>query len=148
MTGPARARTDLPTIEPETKPFWDAAKEGRFLLRRCGACGKPHHNPRPFCPFCWSDDVPWEDASGRATLYTFSTVFLNDLPPFKEQLPYVAAVVDLEEGPRVMTQIVDATPEELTLGMPLEVVFRPLDDDITAPYFRPVRTTDAREDTN
>lgn len=137
MTAPARKRTDLPTIEADTQPFWDAARDGRFLLRRCADCGRPHHYPRPFCPYCWSEDVPWEDASGRATLYTYSTVFLNDLPPFGDQVPYVAAVVDLEEGPRVMTQIVDAEPAELHLGMPLEVVFRPLTDEITAPYFRP-----------
>lgn len=137
MTSPGRARTDLPTIEAETQPFWDAAREGHFLLRRCADCGRAHHYPRPFCPFCWSEDVPWVQASGRATLYTFSTVFLNDLPPFSDSVPYVAAVVDLEEGPRVMTQIVDAGPAELSLGMSLEVVFRPLNDEITAPYFRP-----------
>jgi uncharacterized OB-fold protein len=129
----------LPVIEAETQPFWDAAKEGRFLLRRCSACGRAHHYPRPFCPFCWSEDVPWEDASGRAVLYTWSTVFRNDLPPFGDQVPYVAAVVDLEEGPRVMTQLVDVEQDELAIGMALQVVYRPLSDDITAPYFTPVR---------
>ncbi|HEX3705867.1 MAG TPA: Zn-ribbon domain-containing OB-fold protein [Mycobacteriales bacterium] len=138
MTAP-RPRSDLPTIEAETAPFWQAAAEGRFLIRRCSDCGRAHHYPRPFCPFCWSANVPWQDASGRATLYTYSTVYLNDLPPFDEQLPYVAAVVDLEEGPRVMTRIVNATAEELSIGMPLEVTFQPLNDDIVAPYFRPVR---------
>ncbi|HVY10854.1 MAG TPA: Zn-ribbon domain-containing OB-fold protein [Mycobacteriales bacterium] len=134
-----RPRSDLPTIEPETEPFWQAAAEGRFLIRRCADCGRAHHYPRPFCPFCWSGEVPWEEASGRATLYTYSTVYLNDLPPFDEQVPYVAAVVDLEEGPRVMTRIIEATAEELSIGMPLEVTFSPLNDDIVAPYFRPAR---------
>jgi uncharacterized protein len=81
--------------------------------------------------------VKWEDASGRATLYTFSTVFVNDLPPFNERLPYVAAVVDLEEGPRVMTNIVDCDPAELHVGQPVEVCFQPLTDEITMPVFRP-----------
>jgi uncharacterized OB-fold protein len=141
MTAPRR-RFDLPTVEPETQPFWDAAKEGTLLIRRCGSCGRAHSYPRPFCPHCWSEDVPWEQASGRATLYTYSTVHLNDLPPFSEQLPYVAAVVDLEEGPRMMTVVVDADPGDLQVGMPLEVTFRPLDDDTTAPYFRPITGED------
>lgn len=133
----ASPRFDLPTIEAESRPFWDAAKEGRFLIKRCGACGAAHHYPRPFCPKCWSEDVQWEEASGRATLYTWSTVFMNDLPPFGDRLPYVAAAVDLEEGPRVMTNLVDCDPADLVVGMPVAVTFRPLDDDITAPFFTP-----------
>ena len=134
MTAP---RGDLPTIDDDSKPFWDAAKEGRFLVARCGNCGRAHHYPRPFCPFCWSDQVTWEQASGRATLYTHSTVHMNDLAPFRDRLPYVAALVELEEGPRIMTNIVDCAPEDLQIGMPLQVAFRELDDDITAPVFRP-----------
>jgi uncharacterized protein len=134
---PDGPRFDLPTIEPESQPFWDAAREHRFLLRRCNRCGAVHHYPRPFCPVCWSDDVVWEDASGRGTLYTFSTIFVNDLPPFNERLPYIAAAVDLEEGPRVMTNIVDADPADLRVGMPVEVAYRELTPEITAPVFRP-----------
>ena len=134
MTAP---RGDLPTIDDDSKPFWDAAKEGRFLVARCGNCGRAHHYPRPFCPFCWSDQVTWEQASGRATLHTHSTVYMNDLAPFRDRLPYVAALVELEEGPRIMTNIVDCAPEDLQIGMPLQVAFRELDDDITAPVFRP-----------
>jgi uncharacterized OB-fold protein len=137
MTSPAKRRFDLPTVEPETQPFWDAAREGKLLIRRCGSCTRAHSYPRPFCPHCWSEDVPWEEASGRATLYTYSTVFLTDLPPFNERVPYVAAVVDLAEGPRMMTGVVDADPSQLHIGMPLEVTFLPLDDELTAPWFRP-----------
>ncbi len=132
-----RPRTDLPTIEDDTRPFWDAAADGRFLLRRCNSCGAVHHYPRPFCPSCWSDDVAWIEASGQATLYTWSTVHMNDLPPFAERLPYIAAVVDLAEGPRVMTNLVDCDDTELTIGMALEVRYRALDDSITAPVFAP-----------
>jgi uncharacterized OB-fold protein len=136
MVEPA-PRRDLPTIEEESRPFWDAARDGRFLIARCGSCRRAHHYPRPFCPYCWSEDVSWEEASGRATLYTYSTVYVNDLPPFADQLPYVAAVVDLEEGPRVMTNIVDCDPSELRVGMPLCVTFRSLTPEVTAPVFRP-----------
>ena len=136
MTDPAR-RFDLPTIEPETQPFWDAAREGRFLIRRCNACGVAHHYPRPFCPECWSENLEWEEVSGRGTLYTFSTVYVNDLPPFGAQVPYVAAVVDLEEGPRVLTNVVEYDPDELRVDMPVEVVYEALTPDITVPRFRP-----------
>src|ERR1700722_9827147 len=118
---PDDPRFDLPTIEAESQPFWDAAREHRFLIRRCNNCGAVHHYPRPFCPTCWSDDLAWQEASGRATLYTFSTVYMNDLPPFNGRLPYVAAAVDLEEGPRVMTNIVDCDPADLRVGMAVEV---------------------------
>ena len=134
----ARPRAGVPTIDDESRPFWEAAREERFLIVRCSDCGRAHHYPRPFCPFCWSEDVVWEEASGRATLYTFSTVYVNDLPPFNERLPYVAAVVDLEEGPRVMTNVVDCDPAELRVGQDLEVCFRPLTEDIVVPVFRPV----------
>ncbi|MCM3920800.1 Zn-ribbon domain-containing OB-fold protein [Frankia sp. AiPs1] len=130
-------RVDLPTIEDENRPFWDAARQGRFLIARCSSCGRAHHYPRPFCPFCWSEEVSWEDASGQATLYTYSTVFVNDLHPFAERIPYVAALVDLAEGPRVMTNIIDADPADLHIGMPLTVAYRELTDEITAPVFRP-----------
>ena len=130
-------RFDLPTIEPETQPFWDAARERRLLIQRCSGCGAAQHYPRAICATCWSDQVAWEEASGRGTLYTFSTVFINDLPPFAARLPYVAAAVDLEEGPRLMTNIVGAEPGDLRVGMPVVVDFVALNDEITAPVFRP-----------
>jgi uncharacterized OB-fold protein len=81
--------------------------------------------------------VAWEEASGRATLYTWSVVRRNDLPPWGERVPYVAAVVDLEEGPRMMTNIEGVDLDAIAIGMPLVVDFRPETDDITAPIFRP-----------
>jgi hypothetical protein len=134
---PDGPRFDLPTVEPESQPFWDAAKEGRLVIQRCAACGAAQHYPRPFCASCWSDQVRWEEASGRGTLYTYSTVYVNDLPPFGDRLPYVAAAVDLEEGPRLMTNIVGVDPSELRVGMAVQVDFQPLNDEITAPVFRP-----------
>ncbi|MGW9174680.1 Zn-ribbon domain-containing OB-fold protein [Streptomyces decoyicus] len=120
------ARCDLPEVDAFTRPYWDAAAEGRLLLRRCRGegCGVAHHYPREFCPYCWSEDVVWEPAAGRATLYTWSVVHRNDLPPFGERVPYVAAVVDLAEGPRMMTEITDCPEPELRIGMPLAVHFR------------------------
>jgi uncharacterized OB-fold protein len=130
-------RFDLPAPDLETKPFWDGCKEGRFLIRHCNACGTDHYYPRPFCPTCWSDDVAWKEASGRATLYTYSVVHVNDLPPFGERVPYVAAIVELEEGPRVMTNVEGVEHEALQIGMPLVVDYKPISDDITIAIFRP-----------
>ncbi|MFE7167060.1 Zn-ribbon domain-containing OB-fold protein [Streptomyces sp. NPDC057616] len=125
-------RFDVPEADAFTRTYWDAAAEGRLLIRRCGACGRAHHYPREFCPFCWSEDVAWEPASGRAVLYTWSVVHRNDLPPFGERTPYVAAVVDLAEGPRMMTEVVGAGGSTLRAGMELEVAFRE-----GTPVFRP-----------
>lgn len=129
-------RFDLPAPDAETRPFWDALRARRFLLRHCNACGRHHFYPRPFCPRCWSPDVHWTDASGRATLYTYSVVHVNDLPPFHERVPYVAAIVELEEGPRVMTNVEGVAFDELRIGMPLVVDFSPISDDVTIAVFR------------
>ncbi len=130
-------RFDLPQPDLETQPFWDAARDGRLLIKRCLTCARTHFYPRPFCPHCWNPDVEWMEASGRATLYTWSVVHRNDLPPFNERVPYVAAVVDLAEGPRMMTNVVACEFDALEMGMALEAVFHPISDDVTIVQFRP-----------
>ncbi|MHB8669025.1 MAG: Zn-ribbon domain-containing OB-fold protein [Acidimicrobiales bacterium] len=130
-------RFDLPTPDDGTRPFWDAAAEGRLLFKRCASCGRAHFYPRPFCPHCWSPDVDWEQASGRGTLYTYSVVQVNDLPPFGERVPYVAAIVDLEEGPRLMTNVVEVDHDDLRVGMPLVASFQAINEEFTIPVFRP-----------
>ncbi|RLV68701.1 nucleic-acid-binding protein containing a Zn-ribbon [Streptomyces sp. CBMAI 2042] len=129
---------DLPEPDAFTRPYWDAAGEGRLLIRRCGGCGRAHHYPREFCPYCWGEDVAWERASGRATLYTWSVVHRNDLPPFGDRVPYVAAVVDLAEGPRMMTEVVECAHGDLRIGMGLTVMFREAGEE-AVPVFRPGR---------
>jgi len=130
-------RFDLPTPDAETEPFWDAAKDGKLLIKKCNACNEFHFYPRPFCPKCWSDDVEWYEASGRATLYTWSVVHRNDLPPFHERVPYVAAVVDLDEGPRMMTNVIECEFDALEIGMALEAVYYPTSEDVTIVQFKP-----------
>ncbi len=128
-----------PDIDAFARRYWDAAAEGRLLLRHCRACARPHHYPREFCPYCWSEDVEWVRASGRATLYTWSVVHRNDLPPFGDRVPYVAAVVDLAEGPRMMTEVVNCAESGLAIGMQLQVLFRRQADGGTVPVFGPRR---------
>ncbi|MCC3778026.1 Zn-ribbon domain-containing OB-fold protein [Streptomyces sp. UNOB3_S3] len=134
------ARADVPEIDDFTRPYWDAAAEGRLLIRRCRAagCGRAHHYPREFCPYCWSADACWEEAGGGATLYTWSVVHRNDLPPFGSRLPYTAAVVDLDEGPRMTTEVVDCPEEALRIGMRLWAAYRRLPGaGVVVPVFRP-----------
>jgi uncharacterized OB-fold protein len=130
-------RFDLPTPDPDTQAYWDGARDHRLMIQRCGTCGEAYFYPRPFCPKCWSQDVSWEQASGDATLYTWSVVHVNDLPPFNERVPYVAAIVDLAEGPRMMTNVVDCEFNELKVGMALRVTYRELTDEVTVPVFVP-----------
>jgi len=131
-------RFDLPTPDDHTQEYWDAARRGTLLIKRCAACGRAHSYPRRFCPYCWSEDVSWEAAGGRGTLYTYSVVHQNDLPPFDERVPYVAAIVELDEGPRVITTLVDCDLDALRVGMAVEVAFRAVSDEVTIPVFRPV----------
>ncbi|MGW7705475.1 Zn-ribbon domain-containing OB-fold protein [Streptomyces sp. NPDC054771] len=133
----AAVRFDLPEPDAFSRPYWDAAARGQLLLRRCRACGRAHHYPREFCPHCWSEDVVWEPASGDATLYTWSVVHRNDLPPFGARVPYVAAVVDLAEGPRMMTQVVGCGESALAIGMALRVAFRQEEGEEAVAVFHP-----------
>jgi hypothetical protein len=130
-------RFDLPLIEAESEEFWSALRDGRLLLKLCSSCGRHHYYPRPFCPHCWSGDVDWVEASGGATLYTHSTVYVNDLPPFALQVPYLAAVVDLDEGPRMMTRVVDCEPDDLRIGMRLRMRTQAVTAEVTMAVFAP-----------
>lgn len=131
-------RRPRPVPTPETQAFWDGARAGELRLQRCRACAHVYFPPRPFCPRCASREVEVFRASGRATLYSY-VIHQRESPGFSP--PYAIAVVALEEGPRMMTSLVDVpqTPEALVLDMPLEVVFKPLDDQIALPVFRPSR---------
>jgi uncharacterized OB-fold protein len=131
----AEARA-LPTPTPETDHYWKGAREGRLLLQHCKSCAKAYFPPRPFCPTCGSRDVTVVQASGRASLYSYA-IQHRAIPGFTP--PYAIAVVTLEEGPRMMTNIVECaqTPEALQLDMPLEAVFERVSETVSLPVFRP-----------
>lgn len=133
----AAPRFDLPTVEDETRPFWDAASEGRLLIQRCNACDRWQYYPRPFCKRCWSEDVEWAEPSGRGTIYTFSIVRRNDLPPFGDRVPYVPAIIELDEGPRMMSEVVGAELDDIEVGQAVVVDFAEIDDELQRPVFRP-----------
>lgn len=134
----ARATRPLPTPTPETQHFWDGCKVGELRLQRCGDCGHVYFPPRPFCPSCSSRNVAVFAASGRGRLYSY---VINQRPHPAWDAPYAIAAVQLDEGPMMMSNIVDCpqTPEALVLDMPLTVTFEKQTDDIALPLFRPVR---------
>jgi uncharacterized protein len=123
----------IPAPQPtsETKAFWDAAAQGRFLIRKCSACGKAHWYPRTICPFCSSDRTDWVEASGRGTIYSHST--MRRAPE-----PYVLAYVTLAEGPTMLTNIVDCDFDGLAIGQEVKVKFTPSDGGPPVPMFTPV----------
>ncbi|HKI73212.1 MAG TPA: OB-fold domain-containing protein [Pseudomonadales bacterium] len=131
-----KSKLPLPIPTPETEHFWEGAKAGELRLQRCDACSQVYFPPRPFCPECSSRSVSVFTASGKATLYSY---IINHRPHPAFDGPYSIAVVELEEGPRMMTNIVgtEQTPEALQLDMPLEVTFTRMSDDIALPYFQP-----------
>jgi uncharacterized OB-fold protein len=135
MLAPGRAK---PKPTPETRHFWEGTKQGKLLLQRCEDTGKAYFPPRPFSPYTGSRNVTTFEASGRAILYSY-VIHHRQVPGFTP--PYAIAVVQLEEGPRMMTNIIDCpqTPEALVLDMPLEVAFEQLDEEITLPLFRPAK---------
>lgn len=128
---------DDPIPDAFTRPWWDATRAHRLLVRRCAECGRAFHPPRPLCPHCWSALVAWDEATGRGTIYSFSVVHENDLGVFRGATPYVIAVVELDEGARVMTSIVDSEPAALRVGARVEVRFVDR-DEFTFPCFRVV----------
>jgi uncharacterized OB-fold protein len=119
-----------PEANPETTPFWDAAAEGRLLIKKCVTCGQVHFYPRAICPFCGSDKTEWVTASGRGTVYSYSV--MRRVP-----IPYALAYVTLEEGVSMMTNIVDCDLEAIRIGQPVTVIFKPSDGGPPVPMFRP-----------
>ena len=132
----AKMKRMLPTPTPETQHFWDGARDGKLLLQRCDDCSNTYFPPRPFCPKCVSRKVSVFEASGKGFLLSY---VINARPQPISDTPYAIAVVELEEGPRMMTNIVECeqTPEALPLDMKLEVTFEKQNDDITLPLFKP-----------
>lgn len=125
-----------PRPTPETQEFWDGAARGELQLQRCRPCDQFYFPPRPFCPRCLGDDIGWERVSGRGRLYSY--VINHRPPPHFGTEPYAIAVVELEEGPRMMSNIVGVanTPDDLVLDMALEVTFEER-GDVAVPVFAP-----------
>ncbi len=120
-----------PAVNVETQAFWDATVQGKLMIKKCTACGEPHFYPRNLCPFCFSDKTEWVEASGNATIYTYSVMR-------RAPVPYAIAYVTLAEGPTIMTNIVDCDLDAIKIGQAVRLVFRPSEGGPPVPMFAPV----------
>jgi hypothetical protein len=126
----------LPVTQPWSEKFWEGTKQGKLLIQVCTDCESRIFYPRKYCPECWSGSLGWIEASGKARIETFSTAYSMVEPKFMDELPYTIAFVNLDEGIRMMTRIVDCKPEDIRFDMPVEVVFHER-EGFFLPYFRP-----------
>ena len=132
-------RRPLPQPTPETEAYWDGCRRGEVVLPRCRDCGRFHFYPRALCPHCWSAALDHVATSGRGRLYSY-VINHRPAPGFEDRAPYIIAVVELEEGVRVLSNLVGIEPDAstLSLDMPVEVVFEEVSSDITLPLFKPM----------
>ncbi len=127
----------LPAPDAVSGPFWEAASEGRLLYQQCRSCGHRQFYPRALCTACGADPE-WAEASGRGTVHTFTVVRQYGGRPFRDELPYVVAIVELEEGVRMMGNVTGCDPESVEIGMQLEAYAVLADERLGIPYWRPV----------
>ncbi len=125
----------LPYIHGETSDYWEGTRRHELLLRKCRSCGQHHFYPRDLCPWCFSPDVEWAKASGKGTVYSF-TVCHRPAPGFEKDVPYNLALIELDEGVRMMSNIVDCPLDEIHVGMRVEVVFDDVTPQVTLPKFK------------
>lgn len=118
-----------PAVNPENKPYWDAAAQGRLKYKRCQACDQPHFYPRALCPFCFSDRTEWVESAGGGTIYSYS-VHRRGTP-----VPYAIAYVTLDEGFTMLTNLVDCDFDALAIGQRVRLVFKPAEDGAAVPMF-------------
>ena len=128
----------LPDITPESRPFWEGCKRHQLLLQRCRGCSTFQHYPRGVCAYCWGTDLEWRPSSGLGTVYTFTVTHRTQARGFKDELPYVLAWVELEEGVQAMTNLVGCDPARVTIGMPVQVTFEDVNADVSIPRFKPI----------
>lgn len=127
-----------PPVTPETAPFWSAAARGEFTLPRCTRCERFVWYPREFCPHCGAAEVSWQPVSGRGVIYSRTVVRRAPHPDYAEATPYCVAVVELDEGVRLLTNVVSSDLDALAIGQPVEAIFDPVDDQRALVRFRPV----------
>ena len=130
----------IPVPQGESDVYWQKAKEHELWLRKCNACDNAYFYPRDISPCCFSKDTDWIRASGKASLFTYGIVQRAPHPGFVDYVPFVTAIVELEEGPKMATNIVIDNPtfDNLQIGMDLEVVFEDITDELALPKFKPV----------
>jgi uncharacterized OB-fold protein len=129
----------LPRPTEDTAPYWEAAQKGELRMQQCSDCGHIRFPPALLCPRCLCEKADWVRLSGRGTVFSWIVVHQSQHPAFNADTPYNVTIVELEEGPRLHTNLVDCANDQIHIGMPVEVVFDKVNDEITLPKFRPRR---------
>lgn len=126
----------LPAQEPLSREFWAAADEGRLLIQQCPACGHRQFYPRALCTACGADPV-WLEASGRGTVHTFTVIRQQGMPAFTDDVPYVVAMIELDEGPRMMGNVTGCPVDDVTVGMRVRAYAVEAEDGVAVPMWEP-----------
>ena len=136
---PKKYSKPLPQIDEENRPWWEALKRRELYIQKCAECGTLRFYPRAQCTNCLSSATQWIRCSGKGTIWTYTVTNQNQAAGFRDSLPYVMAWVDLAEGLKMMTNIIDCPPEQVKIGMPVEVVYEDVTPTVTLAKFRPAR---------
>ncbi len=128
----------LPGVDEETKPFWDYAKQHELRMQKCTKCGDFYYPPSSMCPHCHNWGAEWVKLSGKGEVYSFIVVRRATNPAFAKEIPYVVAIIKTSEGTRLISNVVGCKPEDVKIGMPVEVVFEDINEDFSLPKFKPV----------
>ncbi|SRR5579875_504356 len=129
----------VPVFDEENRPFWEATKRHELFVQRCRECGFLQFHPRAVCAKCLSSNVQWVKSAGKGKIYTYTVTYQNPTRGFRDSLPYILAYVDLDEGVKMLANVVDCKPEEVKIGMPVEAVFADVTPEVTLVNFRPAR---------
>ena len=127
----------LPHVGPFTRPYWEAARENKFVLQSCQRCHQAIYYPRPWCPYCWSTKLDWMPACGRGEVITYTVVYEPPSEAFASEVPYILAIARLEEGPQMMANVLGIEPSRMRVGLPVRIVFEERADGFRVPQFAP-----------
>ena len=131
------AAIPLPRLYDWNRPYFQAALAGRLMLQKCRACGELIYYPRPACPECLAMEYDWTELSGRGTVYSFAVVWRPQHPAFLDRVPITLATVQLDEGPQMVSNVVNCPPERVAIGLRVRVVFERVSEEVALPKFEP-----------
>ena len=126
----------VPVIDEDSKPYWDAARQHKLKIQQCSKCMRFIFYPRALCPYCENTSLEWQELNGRGIIYSFTVVRFAISSAYRDDVPYITALVELNEGIRIMANVVECAPETVKIGMQVEVVFEDVTSDVSLPQFR------------
>ena len=133
-----QAQLPQPVANADSLPYWNAARERKLVIRKCKACGELHFMPRHLCPHCWSDQLEWVEAKGTGNVHSFSVIRRASDPAFADRVPYVIALIELDEGPRMMANVLGDDALSTKIGDRVRVTFEDRGDGALLPQFNRV----------